>query len=106
MIRPFTVSSLSQLVAVTASASASTTLPGRGNTLRVVNSGTKTAYIAVGAGAQVAIVTTATPSASATAILGGEDCAFTIPSDAVLNISAIAGSGDTTSLIVQVGEGG
>lgn len=102
---PFSAQSKTLPIAVTSTASTSTALPGQGNTLRVVNEGPNVAFISVGSGAQTAVLPNATPTATSTPVLPGEDCSFTIPGDAVYNISAICRAAGTATLDVQVGEG-
>lgn len=118
MLRPISAIDVTLEIAVTGTASTSGALPGIGNTLRVVNDGTATAFISVGAGAQTATVpATSSPVATCTPILPGEDTVFSIPSPQMtqgadglfaiptaLNISAIT-AGGTTTLYVTVGEG-
>lgn len=101
---PFSAQAKTKPITVTSSASTSTTLPSLGNTLRVVNEGPNDAFISVGAGAQTATLPNATPVATSTPVLAGSDVSFTIPGDAVLNISAITRTG-TATLSVSVGEG-
>lgn len=102
---PFSAQSKTLPISVTSSASTSTALPGQGDTLRVVNEGPNVAFISVGAGSQTATLPNATPTATSTTILPGEDCSFTIPNDAVYNISAICRATGTATLDVSVGEG-
>jgi len=102
---PFSAQAKTLPITVTASASVSAALPGQGNSLRVVNEGPNVAFFSVGAGAQTATLPNATPTATSTPILPGEDASFTIPNDAVYNISAICRASGTATLDVQVGEG-
>jgi hypothetical protein len=103
---PFSVQSKTLPISVTSTASASTALPGvAGNSLRVVNEGPNVAFVSVGSGAQTATLPNATPTATSTPILPGTDCTFTIPNDAIYNISAICRASGTATLDVQVGEG-
>ena len=104
MLRPISAQANQMLISVTSTASTSTALPNKGNTLRVVNTGSSTAYISVGSSDQTAAVPTSTAAATGCPVLAGVDVSFSIPDDSVQNISAITGSG-TTSLIVQVGDG-
>ena len=104
-VQPFNAQALTQAISVTSTASTSTALPAQGAVIRVVNIGTKVAYYSIGSGTQTATVPSGTPVATATPILPGEDGTFSIPSDKIYNISAIADSGNTTTLLVQVGEG-
>lgn len=100
----FSAQSQSIAIALTTSASTSTPLPTIGSCLRIVNDSTGTAYISVGSGTQTAVQASGAASSSATAILGGQDAVFSIPSDARLNISALVSTG-TGTLVVSVGEG-
>lgn len=105
MLTPFSAQSLTKPISVTSTASTSTALPGQGNTLRVYNEGPNVAFISVGAGTQTATLPNATATATSTPVGPGEDCSFTIPNDAVYNISAICRAAGTATLDVQVGEG-
>jgi hypothetical protein len=115
---PFPTQAKTLKIAVTSTASVSGALPAIGNSLRVVNEGTATAFIDVGTGSRVATVpATSSPVATCTPILAGQDVVFTIvkpeavadglgsfTAPTVLNISAIT-AGGTTTLYVSVGEG-
>lgn len=103
-VLPFSATSLTLPVLVTTSASTSTALPGKGNSVRLVNEGPNHAFVSIGAGAQTAAIPNATPTATSTPVLAGEDVILSIPNDAVYNISAICRTG-TATLDVQVGEG-
>jgi len=92
-------------ISVTATASTSTALPGRGNTIRVVNEGPNHAFISIGSGAQTATLPNATPTTTSTPVIAGTDVMFSIPADQVYNISAICRASSTATLSVQVGEG-
>lgn len=98
----FSAQAATKSIAVTSTASASTALPGNGNTLRIVNEGTVPVYISVGAGAQVATIPTSTGANTCTPCMPGETF-FSIPADSRLNISAICSA--TATLQVSVGEG-
>jgi len=100
----FSAQSQSIAIPLTTSASASTPLPSVGNSLRIVNDSTGTAYIAVGPGVQTAVQPSGSASASATSILGGQDAVFSIPATGRLSISALVSVG-TGTLVVSVGEG-
>ncbi len=104
-VLPFTATSKTLPISVTATASSSTALPGQGNTLRIVNEGPNVAFVSIGAGAQTAVLPNSTPTATSTPILSGTDVSFTIPNDQVYNISAICRANSTALLDVQVGEG-
>jgi hypothetical protein len=105
MLRPFTATSKTKPISVTDSASTSTALPGQGNVVRIVNEGPSVAFVSIGSGAQTATLPNATPVATSTPVLAASDVTFTIPNDAVYNISAICRSTGTATLDVQVGEG-
>ena len=102
---PFSATSKTLPVSVTATASTSTALPGQGNTIRIVNEGPSVAFVSIGAGTQVATLPNATPTANSTPVLASTDITFTIPNDAVYNISAICRAAGTALLDIQVGEG-
>lgn len=101
----FSAQSKALPVSVTATASASAALPNAGNTIRIVNEGPNVAFISVGSGSQVATLPNSTPTATSTPVLSGSDVSFSIPNDAVLNISAICRASGTAVLTVSVGEG-
>lgn len=101
----FSATSLTKPISVTASASASTALPGAGNSVRIVNEGPNIAFISIGSGSQTATLPNATPTATSTPVLAGTDVVLTIPADQVYNISAICRASGTATLDVQVGEG-
>lgn len=100
----FTAQSNTIRVSAATSASASVAMPGRGESVRIVNEGPNTAYISIGVGAQTATVPSATPLPTATPVLAGSDTSFSVPDVAGLQISAICGTG-TAVLEVQVGMG-
>lgn len=104
-ILPFSATSLTKPISVTATASTSTVLPGQGNSVRIVNEGPNIAFVSIGSGSQTATLPNATPTATSTPILAGEDAVFSIPNDAIYNISAICRASGTATLDVQVGEG-
>lgn len=103
---PFSATSKTLPVAVTTTASASTALPGIGNSIRIVNEGPNHAFVSIGSTSQTATLPNATPTATSTPVLAGEDLILSIPNDntTALNISAITRTG-TATLDVQVGEG-
>ncbi len=115
---PFSAQAKTLKISVTGTASVSGALPAIGNSLRVVNDGTATAFIDVGTGSRTATVpATSSPVATCTPILAGEDTVFTVPNPqatpdgagsftapTALNISAITAGGSTT-IYVSVGEG-
>ena len=103
---PFSATSKTLPVAVTTTASTSTALTGIGNSVRIVNEGPNHAFVSIGATAQTAVLPNATPTATSTPVLAGEDIILSIPNDnvTILNISAITRTG-TATLDVQVGEG-
>lgn len=102
---PFSATSKTLPISVTSTASTSTALPGQGNSVRCVNEGPSPCFISIGAGTQTATLPNATPTGTSTPVLAGEDCVFTIPNDAIYNISAICRAAGTATLDVQVGEG-
>jgi len=102
---PFSATSKTLPISVTATASTSTALPGQGAAVRIVNEGPNIAFVSIGAGTQTATLPNAGPTATSTPVLAGSDVTFTIASDAVYNISAICRAAGTATLDVQVGEG-
>lgn len=93
-------------ISVTSSSSTPIALSGAGTTVRVVNDGANSAYMAVGATAAAAVATvpTGTAALTATPILAGEDVAFSRDPNTDLYIAAITAS-STTTLRVTVSEG-
>jgi hypothetical protein len=91
-------------VVVTATASTSTALPNKGNTIRIVNEGPNVAFVSIGTGTQTATLPNATPTATSNPIYVGETT-LSIPPDSILNISAICRASQTAQLNIQVGEG-
>ncbi len=103
--QPYSIDAPSILITATETATAAVALPGSGNTVRVVNTGTKTAYVAATSAGIAAVVPSGTASRFATAILAGSDVTFGRSLGATL-ISAIVATGDTsTTLVVSSGEG-
>lgn len=101
---PFSAQSLTLPISVTSTASTSAALPGKGNTIRIVNEGPNVAFVSIGSGAQTATLPNASPTATSTPIMPG-DVSLGIPADQVYNISAICRASGTATLSVQVGEG-
>lgn len=103
---PFSGQAKTRSVSVTTTASTSAALPSLGNSLRVISDSANTVsvFISIGAGTQTATVPTTTPVATCTPVLAGSDVCFSIPNDAVYNISAITSTG-TATIYVSVGEG-
>lgn len=105
-VNPFTATSKTLEIDVTATASTSKALPGQGDTIRIVNEGPNTVYCAIGTGTQTATIpSTSTPNATSTAVLSGTDVIFNIASDQIYNISMICRAAGTATVEVQVGEG-
>lgn len=102
---PFSATSKTLPISVTATASASAALPGRGNSVRIINEGPNHVFVSIGSGSQVATLPNATPTGTSTPVLAGTDAVFTIPNDATYSISAICRAAGTATLDVQVGEG-
>jgi len=111
---PFAAQALTKPISVTATASTSTALPAIGNCIRLVNEGPNQCFVSIGTGAQTATLPNATPTATSTPVLAGEDVILSIPSPTndsntgaatPLNISAICRASGTATLCVQVGEG-
>ena len=94
------------LVTATSTASGAVLLPAAGLTLRVVNEGPSTAYIAIGGSTVAATVATGTKSTTATPILAGSDVCFSIAYYAGEKyVSVITDSGNSVRLWFQVSEG-
>ncbi len=74
--------------------------------MRLVNEGANIVFVAITPTATSAVATlpNATPTATSTPVLPGEDCVLSIPSDSLQNISAITRTGIST-LHAIVGEG-
>jgi len=104
-VQPFNATAKCFAISVTATASSSTSLSAIGNVVRLCNNGVNTCYVSIGTGSQVATVPTGTALATCTPVLPGTDISLSIPNSSLQNISAIADSGKTTTLLVQVGEG-
>lgn len=104
MNQSFSAQAKTVSVAVTATASSSAALPGRGNQVRLHNEGPNAAFISVGSGAQTATVPDGTAAATCTPVPVG-DMTLTIPSDAVYNFSLICRASQTAQVNIQVGEG-
>ena len=111
---PFPAQSLTLPISVTSTASTSAAIPGKGNSIRIVNEGPNVAFVSIGATSQTATLPNATATATSTPVLPGSDIvlgvtnrdrAGTSASSGVLNISAICRSGGTATLDVQAGEG-
>lgn len=103
---PFSAQCKTLAINVTASASASVSLPSSGNSIRLVNEGPNNCYVSIGSGSQTATVPpTSSPVATSTPILAGTDITLSMPSDQIYNISAICRTAQTATLLVQVGEG-
>jgi len=92
------------LAVTTTSGATSVALPGRGETIRIVNEGPNIAYLSIGVGAQVATVPSAVVKATSTPVLAGTDTTFSVPDVANLQIAAICATG-TAALDIQVGNG-
>lgn len=101
---PFSAQALSLPISVTSTASTSAALPAAGNTLRCLNEGPNVCFISVGTSAQTATLPNATPTATSFPVVVG-DSSFTIPSNAVYNISAVCRANQTATLVVSVSEG-
>lgn len=101
---PFSAQAKSLPISVTATASTSAALPSSGSTLRCLNEGPNICFISVGSGAQTATLPNSTPTATSFPVVVG-DSSFSIPSDAVYNISAICRASQTATLVVSVGSG-
>lgn len=93
-------------ISVTVTSSTPIALPGQGTTVRVVNEGANTAYLATGAAAATttATVPTGTAALTATPVLAGEDVAFSRDPNGDLFIAAITAT-STATLRVTVSEG-
>lgn len=93
-------------VSVTSTASAAAALPGLGSTIRIVNEGPNTAFIAVGNSSVAATVPTGSSATTCTAVLAGEDVVFSRVPDSQTYISAITrASPQIATLSVYVSDG-
>lgn len=101
---PFSAQAKTLPISVTSTASTSATLPGHGNSVRIVNEGPNIAFISIGLGSQTATLPNATVTATSTPVAVG-DCVLGIPDDVLLQISAICRAAQTATLSVQVSEG-
>lgn len=110
---PFSVQAKTLPISVTSTASTSTALPSIGNCIRLVNEGPNVCFVSIGTGTQTATLPNATPTATSTPVLAGEDIILSMPNPqassgvapTALNISAICRASGTATLDVQVGEG-
>ncbi len=107
---PFPAQSLTLPISVTSTASTSAAIPGRGNSIRIVNEGPNVAFVSIGTGTQTATLPNATSTATSTPVLPGADVILGVSNRErfgadVLNISAICRAGGTATLDVQAGEG-
>ncbi len=93
-------------VSLTTVSSAAVLLPFKGNSIRIVNEGPNTCYVALAttAALAVAVTPTSTPSANATAVLSGTDVTMSIDASQQLYFAGITATG-TAVLDIQVGEG-
>lgn len=103
-VQPFIAAGLTLPISVTTTASSSTALPAKGESIRLVNDGANTAFVSIGTGAQTATLPNATFTATSTPILPGTDIVLGIAPDQIYNISAITRTG-TTTLYAIVGAG-
>ena len=106
--------SLTLAISCTATSSTSQALPGLGGTIRFVNEGPNHCYVSVGTGAQTATLPpTSNPTATCTPVLSGEDLVLSVPipttpatgNPVPFNIAAVCRSGETATLLIQVGTG-
>ena len=100
----FPAQALSKPISVTSTASTSTALPALGNSIRFLNEGPNVCFVSIGTSSQTATLPNATPTSTSFPVAVG-DSSFTIPGDAVLNISAVCRANQTATLVVSVGEG-
>lgn len=103
-VQPFVAWGLTLPVSVTTTASASTALPNKGESIRLVNDGANTCFVSIGVGAQVATLPNATTTVTSTPVLPGTDIVLGIATDQAYNISAITRT-STTTLYAIVGAG-
>ncbi|SEO78015.1 hypothetical protein [Nitrosovibrio sp. Nv6] len=104
-MNPFSAQAKTLPITVTATASISTALPSKGNSVRIINEGPSAVFVSIGSGTQAATLPDTTPTSTSTPVLNGSDIVLSIPSDQVYNISAICRSGGSATISVQVGEG-
>lgn len=103
-VQAFIAQGLTLPISVTTSASTSTALPAKGESIRLVNDGANTCFVSIGAGTQTATLPNATVTATSTPVLPGTDIILSIPPDQIYNISAITRT-STTTLYAIVGAG-
>lgn len=103
---PFIAQGLTLPISVTTSASTSAALPCVGESIRLVNDGANTCFVAITPKATTAVATlpNATFTATSTPILPGTDIVLGIQPDQIYNISAITRT-STTTLYAIVGAG-
>lgn len=101
----FPINALTARYSVTATVMAAAQLPINGSSVRLVNEGPNTCYVAVGGSGVAAGVPTSTPSANATPLLAGEDVTFWRNTASGTYISAICATNQTAVLNVSTGEG-
>jgi hypothetical protein len=106
-VQPFNATAKTISITAGTTATAAQALPGQGNVIRVVNESTTIdGYFLVTSGSTLCALpaTTAASATQATIVKAGADNVFSIPSDAVYNISTITRTGSAV-LTVSVGEG-
>lgn len=93
-------------LSVTATSSTSVAVNNSKNTnIRIINAGSKIAFVSVGAGTQTAVVPGATALATCTPILASTEKIFSLPRGTTLEVAAICAGTDSTTLYLQLGEG-
>lgn len=102
-IDQFTVQSGTIAIALTVTASTPVTLPGVGQSLRIVNSGTAPIFVAIASSPLTATIPGSSPSGSSMAVGAGATVVFSL-APIIMYISAIASVG-TATIYVSVGEG-
>lgn len=101
---PFNARSNTFKIDVTATASTTKAID-MGNTIRIVNIGTKTAYVSIGNGSQEATLPSTTAARTCDCIPAGSDIIMNLSylaGGSGINISAICAATETTTLIVSI----
>lgn len=80
-------------------------LPAPVGSVRILNEGPNNCYVSVNTTATNATVPSSTASAASFPIGAGSDVIFGVPADARSYISIICRAGQTSTLLVSVGEG-
>jgi len=104
----FSATSPGITVPATQAALTAVALPtGAGSTMRIVNSGPDTCFVAIGTDANVlaTLPTTGAGLATCLEVLGNSDCVFRINRPATTHIATICRAVKTATLSVYIGDG-